>query len=210
MRSEGVAGPNVMEGSVTLLIRSLKAGDERAASSLWSRCFGGLVRLARGRLRGAPRTVSDEEDIALSAFHCLWQGVTADRFPRLFNRGHLWRLLASIAAKKAADQRRHDRRKKRGGGRTICAVDLGRDDSGSDVLAWVAPSEPSSDAAAVLDEDCRRLLERLGDGELRQIAVWKLEGYDNDEIAQRLGCSPRSLSRRLGAIREAWLRGGRA
>ena len=54
------------EGSVTLWIKSLKTGDQLAASSLWRRYFDTLVRVARGRLRNAPRTVSDEEDVALA------------------------------------------------------------------------------------------------------------------------------------------------
>ncbi len=57
-----------IEDSVTVWIASLKAGDADAAQKLWQRYFETLVRLARDRLRGAPRTVADEEDAALSAF----------------------------------------------------------------------------------------------------------------------------------------------
>ena len=35
-------------------------------------------------------------------------------------------------------------------------------------------------------ESCRRLLEMLPTAELRDIAMWKLEGYTNEEIAPRL------------------------
>ncbi|WP_165223300.1 ECF-type sigma factor [Aquisphaera insulae] len=187
-------------GSVTLWIRSLKAGDERAASSLWRRYFDTLVRLARGRLRNAPRTVSDEEDVALSAFHCLCRGATAGRFPRLDDRNNLWRLLTTIVSQKAVDQRRQQGRAKRGGGRGIVATDLNQD---GDPLALVAGRQPGPEVAAASDEDYQNLLRRLGDDELRRIAAWKLEGRDNDEIARRLGCSPRTLRRRLGEIREA-------
>ncbi len=56
------------EDSVTVWIASLKAGEADAAQQLWQRYFEALVRLARDRLRGAPRTVADyEEDAALSA-----------------------------------------------------------------------------------------------------------------------------------------------
>ena len=46
------------------------------------------------------------------------------------------------------------------------------------------------------------LLDRLGSDELRSIAVWKLEGYTNAEIAARLGCAAVSVERRLRLIRK--------
>jgi DNA-directed RNA polymerase specialized sigma24 family protein len=206
MKSDVAVNLDDLGGSVTLCIEPLKAGDEGAARSLWYRYFDSLVRLARNRLRGAPRAVRDEEDIALSAFHCLCQGASAGRFPELADRGKLWRLLATIVAQKAVDERRHEGRDKRGGGRTIGAVDLARDGDEGDALAWVVGREPSPDVTAIRREDYRHLLDQLRDDELRAIAVWKFEGQDNDEIARRLGCSPRSLRRKLCAIREAWLR----
>jgi len=42
-------------GSVTHWIGRLKAGDPSAAQKLWEAYFQRLVRLARGRLRTAPR-----------------------------------------------------------------------------------------------------------------------------------------------------------
>ena len=44
----------------------------------------------------------------------------------------------------------------------------------------------------------------LEDDGLRQIAVWKMEGYENDEIARRLGCGVRTVERKLGVIRAIW------
>jgi DNA-directed RNA polymerase specialized sigma24 family protein len=40
--------------------------------------------------------------------------------------------------------------------------------------------------------------------DLRQVALWKLEGYSNEEIATRLGCVVRSVERKLAAIRATW------
>jgi DNA-directed RNA polymerase specialized sigma24 family protein len=205
MKSDATVNLDDLGGSVTLYIEPLKAGDEGAARSLWYRYFDSLVRLARNRLRGTPRAVRDEEDIALSAFHCLCQGASAGRFPELADRAKLWRLLATIVAQKAVDERRHEGRDKRGG-RTIGAVDLARDGDEGDALASVVGREPSPDVTSIRKEGYRHLLDRLRDDELRAIAVWKFEGQDNDEIARRLGCSPRSLRRKLCAIREAWLR----
>ena len=48
-------------------------------------------------------------------------------------------------------------------------------------------------------EDCRLLLDRLGDETLRRVALWTLEGYDTQEIAEKLGCVRRSVECKLEA-----------
>jgi DNA-directed RNA polymerase specialized sigma24 family protein len=47
------------------------------------------------------------------------------------------------------------------------------------------------------------LLERL-DSELRNVALRKVEGYSNEEIAAQLGCGLRTVERRLRLIRGIW------
>jgi hypothetical protein len=64
--------------------------------------------------------------------------------------------------------------------------------------------EPTPEFAAQVAEECRRLLDLLGDETLRQVAVWKMEGYTNDEIAGRLSCSRRTVTLKLEAIRIIW------
>jgi DNA-directed RNA polymerase specialized sigma24 family protein len=44
----------------------------------------------------------------------------------------------------------------------------------------------------------------LDNDTLRQIALWKMEGYTNEEIADRLKVTCRSVERKLRRIREAW------
>ena len=53
-------------------------------------------------------------------------------------------------------------------------------------------------------EEFRRLLESLGEDELRSIALWKLEGYTNEEIASKLGCIRLTVQRKLRLIRDIW------
>ena len=64
--------------------------------------------------------------------------------------------------------------------------------------------EPTPEFAAQVTEECDRLLGRLGDDKLRQIAVWKMEGHTNPEIAEMLGSSLRSVARKLETIRLTW------
>jgi DNA-directed RNA polymerase specialized sigma24 family protein len=53
-------------------------------------------------------------------------------------------------------------------------------------------------------EECQRLLGALDDDELKKIAVWKTEGYTNEEIASELGCVLRTVERKVQAIRRQW------
>ena len=48
------------------------------------------------------------------------------------------------------------------------------------------------------------LLARLPDESLRTVALWKMEGYTNAEIAARLGCVTQTVERKLRAIRTVW------
>ena len=55
-----------------------------------------------------------------------------------------------------------------------------------------------------MTEECHRLLARLGDETLRSVALWKMEGYTNIEIATKLGCVEQTVERKLRAVRQTW------
>jgi DNA-directed RNA polymerase specialized sigma24 family protein len=197
------------EGSVTRWIGDLKGGDAGAVDQLWRRYFDGLVRLARKKLGAAGRTaaVEDEEDAALSAFQSLCAGVAKGRFDRLRDRDDLWRLLVVITARKVYDQVKRQRQLKRGAGRVVCEVDLaGPDPSEPRGFEQFIAQDPSPEFAAMVAEEFQRRLDGLPDETLRRVALWRLEGYSDNEIAQRLGCVSRSVQRKLELIRKAWLR----
>ena len=56
----------------------------------------------------------------------------------------------------------------------------------------------------MMAEECQRLLDALDDNSLRQVALSRMEGYTNDEIAEQLGCARRTIARRLDLIRKTW------
>ena len=70
-------------GSITAWIDQLRAGDRAAAQRLWQGYFHRLVSLARQKLRGAPRGMADEEDLALIALDSFFRGAEKGRFPQL-------------------------------------------------------------------------------------------------------------------------------
>ena len=59
-------------------------------------------------------------------------------------------------------------------------------------------------AIAMVEEEFSGLLDLLPDEELRQVALWKLEGYTNAEIASEIGRHERSVERKLQIIRGIW------
>ncbi|HEY2784002.1 MAG TPA: ECF-type sigma factor [Fimbriiglobus sp.] len=83
----------------------------------------------------------------------------------------------------------------------MLTVRYGRPEAG---IEQVVRNEPSPEFAAQVAEEYERLLGLLDDESLRKVAVWKMEGLTNDEIAERLGCSRRSVARKLETIRIIW------
>ena len=160
--------------------------------------------LARKKLGGLPLRARDEEDVALSAFDSFCSGVEQDRFPRLEDPVNLWALLIIITAGKAHDLREHVGRAKRGGGKVggeSVLDELLGDEDGAAGIGQVVGAEPTPELAAQVAEEFRRLLARLPKEELRQVALWKMEGYTNEEIAARLPCARATVERRLVLIR---------
>jgi len=187
------------DGSITGALRAWKDGDRDSVGRLWEAYFHRLVGLARARLDGMGRSAADEEDVALSAFASFCRRAERGEFPKLDDREDLWRLLFVITARKAINRAKHERRAKRGGGRVSPAADLDDVD-----LREFLVHQPSPEDAAQMDEDVRRLLEGLGEESLRSVAVWKLQGYTNAEIAERLGCVETTVERKLRSIRALW------
>jgi len=186
-------------------IGQLRTGDPAAAQVLWEQYHARLVRFARKRLRASPRRAADEEDVALSAINSFCLAAARGKFPQLADRDDLWKLLVTITARKALRHVQYERRQKRGGGK-IRGESVFRgvetfDDGG---IEQCVGSEPTPAFAAELGDELRQLLARLGDETLRRVAVLKMEGYTNAEIAAQLGSALRSIERKLRGIRTIW------
>jgi DNA-directed RNA polymerase specialized sigma24 family protein len=187
------------DGSISRCIQLLKAGKETAAQQLWERYSHRLVGLARTRLPSTARRVTDEEDVALSAFDSFYQRAASGRFPRLNDRHDLWQLLVVITVRKAIDAADHETRPIRGSGRVLALSDLD-EQSAERILG----NEPTPQLAAQLVDEVRWLLNRLRNESMRAVAILKMEGYTNNEIAAKLGCVPETVERKLRAIRQLW------
>jgi DNA-directed RNA polymerase specialized sigma24 family protein len=175
--------------AITLWIAEVKEGRRDAVARLLERYFQRLTGLARLRLRGQPELAGYEEDVALSAFTSLCLGAERGLFPRLLDREDLWHLLGVITVRKAIDLLRRRRPEP---------------PAEEEDLEQLLSRDPEPELAAEVADEYRRLFDGLGDPQLRAVALWKIEGYKNEEIAQKLGCVVRSVERKLQCIRALW------
>jgi DNA-directed RNA polymerase specialized sigma24 family protein len=188
---------NATDDAVLRWLDQLRSGEQSAARGLWEQYFGPMVELARSKLRGVSGRAADEEDVALSAFKSFCRAVEGGRYPELFDRDGLWALLVRITARKAIDLRRYECRQKR----RAPAEAKGED---GPALDDVIGREPDPEVVARFAEECEHLLGLLTDPVLRTIALRKMEGYTNAEVAAELGIVTRSVERKLNLIRRLW------
>lgn len=165
------------------------------------------MTVARERLGEFPRRMADEEDIAHAALASFFEGVRQGRFPRLDDRRDLWQVLIMLTQRRVADLKRAVCRQKRGAGAVLgesalgeCAAAECRDRA----IEQVVGREPTPEFAAQAVELYGRLMERLDEPALRQVAALKIDGWSNAEIAQRMGCTTCTVERKLNLIRKLW------
>src|SRR5262249_52944624 len=151
---------------------------------------------ARQKLRGRILHTADEQDVAASAFASFWQGVRRGRFPELNDRDNVWAILIRITPRKGLDYVQYDQRKRRTHGQAEVSPEQ------------LLTTELSPEAAARVTEEFQRLLDALADPVLQTIALWKMEGFTNKEIAQKLSqvrqTHERTVERKFERIRAIW------
>ncbi len=190
-----------IDATIARWIDGLRHGDPASAEGLWQRYFERLIDFADRRLAPNLQPVYDREDAALSAFHSLCRGVRAGRFPELSREGELWSLLVVITARKVYTRARAEQAAKRGGGGVHA---LGGDGA---AIEAIVGAEPSPEFAAEVADQAEHLLSLLNEG-LRNVALRKIEGLSNEDVAAELGCAVRTVERRLALIRRAWSEDG--
>lgn len=194
------------DGSVTQYLCDLKQGDSVAAQKIWERFLNKLIRLADYKLKSSPRQATNEEDIVQQAFAQFFIQVQQGRFAKLNDRNDLWQVLATLVDRRAKDQIRKQHSQKAGGGRvrTESAFPVRDHLKGTYGISQIPDGSPSPDLVNEFVEEFRDRLESLEDRQQRDIALLKMQGYTNREIAGQLQSSIRTVERRLEQIRHAW------
>lgn len=194
-------GPTVVNDRQT----TFPVDDQAFIEELWNQYYSKLKVAVAGRVSAIRRPVANESEIALSAFHSFVQQARAGQFPDLADQDAMWRLLRTIAIRKANDMRKHLRAKKRGGDQTILGqADLSSDDKGyGGVETAIADVDPPSLDAEVSDL-FNSLMAKLPDDRHRDAVLLKLQGAPVVMIAECLGTSSRTVQRLLKQIERRW------
>ena len=187
-------------GSVTRWIELLASGDPAAVEFLWRRYFQRMVRLANSRVRRLTGAAADGEDIALSAFNGFYAAARRGDFPDLDDRESLWRVLVTCTLNRSRNLAARTTAQKRA--QPLQNVTLSdtqnQQTRGRDVAAEMV------DASDELVFLLQLLDQEDSTGELRQIALWKLEGLSNEQIAKQLKRRNSLVGQKLRLIRLLW------
>jgi len=185
------------------LLDAMQQGDDRAFDTFFQAYYEKLVRYAKKRVGNFPLRTFDEEDLALSAMHSLFNGIGENRY-EVESGVDLWKILVTITNCKWINLREKMDAQKRGGGNV-------RGDS-----IWIQKGENNlfheqqdmkqelPDICVELLETTDRLFQQLKDDDTRKIARLLLEGYRIDDIAVELDCVRRTVERKIAQIRKVW------
>ncbi len=173
------------------IVTGLVEGDDQVAQAFWNQYGARLHRLAANRLPGALQRRVGADDVVQSACRTFLRRARKGEFD-LPNGDSLWRLLCAITLAKLRKHIRFHLRQKRGLNRELHIDTLSS--SGKANLPPLAARGVGPEAAAVFSDEFRSLLGGL-DEEERTLIVYKLQRFTNDEIAEKMGCSERTVRR---------------
>jgi RNA polymerase sigma-70 factor (ECF subfamily) len=176
-------------------LEALQAGDEDAARQLFDRYAEQLVVLARRRISQRLASRIDAEDIVQSVFRTFFHRAKQGQF-HLEEPDDICKLLARITAHKTFRQIAFHRRAKRDAGQ-----ETAQGDDAQDLLMKLMMAEPSPEEATAFLDQLQHFFGKLADAE-RRILELRMEGYNNVEIAHRLGISDRKIRRLMERVRE--------
>jgi RNA polymerase sigma-70 factor, ECF subfamily len=202
--------PPKAPGSVTRLLDELRSEDaqlrNKAASALWETYCSALLGLACQNLDRRLKRRVGPEDIVQRTFKSFFLRQQRGQYD-LADRHDLLRLLVRMTLNKARSTAAREGRGRRDYRReqTPTAVDAEARGTEAWLLECADRGAPTPDEAAALAEEAEQRLAQLPD-DLYRVAQYKLEGYTNAEIAAlpEMGCSVRTVERKLRLIREAW------
>jgi RNA polymerase sigma-70 factor, ECF subfamily len=168
------------------LLVELRNGDELAAAQLYQRYAHRLKALAEKKTGKDLANRFDSEDVIQSVFRSFFERARNGLYD-VPTGGDLWPLLLVIALQKVRAYGTHHR-----AGRRDVRRERGSDDQETVHLASqrFKLEEPQS-LLKLIAEETLELLPALH----RQVASWRLEGYDHQEIAKKTGRSKRTIER---------------
>jgi RNA polymerase sigma-70 factor, ECF subfamily len=172
------------------LLEQLRSGDHVAAKALFDRYASRLNALAEQYCTGTYARRFEAEDVVQSVFRIFFQGVKTNAYDVPSN-GELWGLLMVITMNKIREKVHFHRAAKRDVSRTT-PLSIG-----------MSPERQLHDGnnEANMKIDLEEIIEMLPVAH-RSIVIMRMQGYEVQEISDRLVCSRRSVERILQDLRQ--------
>jgi RNA polymerase sigma-70 factor (ECF subfamily) len=176
-------------------IRGLKAGEPAVLQCLYAKLGPMLQAIAARRVAPHLQSRFDAEDVVQSTFRTFFRRAQGGQFQFEDNQ-RLWNLLCAITLTKLKEKVRFHERQSRAASREQSDVDSQR--SGQPrtppISAVISP-----DAALEFADEFDHLLAALAPPERRLVEL-KLQDRTNDEAAEALGVSERTIRRMLAEL----------
>lgn len=183
--------------SISTTVAGLMKGEEEAVEKVFARYFDALVRKAKRRLGQGMERAGDAEDIALEALRQFFAKARQNGFAKLRKNDDIRTLLLVLVDRRTLDFKRSAQRRRRVEVGESVVANRGDDPAPFDLEDF----RPPKDFVVSFGCEVQELLGSIGDRGLAEIAVMRLEGWTNAEIARSLNLSERSVERKLERIR---------
>ena len=188
-------------GSVTCWLIKMRSGDHEAAARIWNMYYQRLVQFAERRLGHNSDYATDSEDLVHSAFRRFCLAAMAGRYEEVAGRRELWDLLITCTLNRIRKHLRTQRTQKR--------TPPGNRSAGQ-FQAEILEDLRRPDAGAIMADLLQCWLQRLDEedptGELRQIAVLRMEQRSADSISKSLRRSKTLILAKIRLIELIWER----
>ena len=187
------------QSTISTWLRRLQGqADDLSAQKIWDRVSPRILALSRRLIQKIDADAAvDEEDVTLSVFASLYDGLQGQQFPKLQDSDGLLKLLVLMTVRKINDHSKFRRALKRNQGsqqESLC----------TEQMHEPADDQPDPAEEVMMADQCRAMLAQLKDPLLESIVLLKLDGCTNDEIAEQMQYSRRTIQRMLNMVKEAW------
>ncbi len=177
-----------------VMLKGLRAGEESAYVEFWKQFGAMLEAVANKHLSSRLQRRIGPDDLVQSVCRTFFRRVTDGQF-QFDDSDSLWRLLCTITVNKARRVARNQNRQKR-------SLNNERELEAGDNKADANMLSPSDQAE--LADQVLAMLSSVSEQEC-QILDLKLQRFTNDEIAEQVGCSERSVRRILKNMQVRWI-----
>lgn len=184
------------ENDELVWMRQLLDGDDQAVREFWQNYGERLQRLAENHLSKRLKQRVGADDVIQSVCRTFFRRAQIGQF-ELADSDALWGLMCAITLTKIRQLARfHGRRK-----RDFCQEQGPNRPAGesSFSLREFVHGGPSPEEAAVFVDELEQLLHGLDDEEQRIVEL-KLQQFTNQEIAEQLRCSERTVRRMVKRV----------